>query len=1017
MNRYRTAFFVCAFAMAMCIARYTVMAAGSSGSGAVSITSTAAVSQDFNTLSNSTSPSALLPAGWYLTELNTGAAADGLYVVGTGSSNAGGAYSFGAAASIDRALGSLGSGTVTPIQFGARFTNNTGSVITSIAISYTGEMWRRGTATAASGEGLTFAYSTDATSLTTGTFVAASALDFASPGDACSATQNVATDGNSAACRRAISATITGLSIPDGQSFFIRWTDVDTTGSDDGVAIDDLSIVAGVSNVSISPLATGSASPNPVAPGGATTLSGAITPGQNPASVSFTVVCNLTPIGGSAAQALPVSGTSFSFNATVSALTTPNVYSLGCSVTDDQGRSTSFTIAAIVQITLNSTCGAPATPVNVVQGTGATSPLAGQTVDLEGIVTGAFQGATRLNGFYLEEPTATQDANPQTSEGIFVFANTPAVNPGDRVRIRGVVAEFSSSTGSLVSNLTELASTSNATVCSTGNPLPPPATITLPVASLADFERYEGMLVQFTQPLVVTGEFNLGTFGQIDLAPSVLFQPTQSTGNSSTWGAALDLIQRSLVALDDASTSSNANLNGGGLAPYPPPGLSAVNTLRVGALVNPNGGATTPLVGILDDRFGSYRVQPTTPVTFSNAPNPRPDVSAISGALGGRFRVASANVLNFFTTLGSRGAATAQELANQRTKIIAELSRLNADIYGLSEVQNFANGNTSGVTYTNAALSDLTTNLAAATGRNYQFLDTINAANVAGGDITQNGTDAIRNAIIYDASRVAPVGSAALFYQNDTNRPSLAQTFQPVSGVKAGSQTFTVVVNHFRSKGSACGGASDDPFQGSCNGLRLQMANNVIGWLSGNPTADPAGANRRVLLIGDFNSYFGEDPIQTFLASGYTNLIKLLIGANASSFNFGSLSGYLDHAMVNAAFLPLIKGIAELHINADEPAALEALDSNLKSATAQATYFGANEFAASDHDPILIAFNPLAGDLNDDGVVDLSDRDRIVASYGKPAAQVDRRMDYDGDGTITPNDYRIWLGFYRAFIQ
>ncbi len=116
-----------------------------------------------------------------------------------------------------------------------------------------------------------------------------------------------------------------------------------------------------------------------------------------------------------------------------------------------------------------------------------------------------------------------------TSEGIFVFANSPAVNVGDRVRIRGTVAEFSSSTGALVSNLTELGSTSNATVCSTGNPLPPPVTISLPVDSVSDFERYEGMLVQFTQPLVVTGSFNLGTFGQIDLAPSVLYQSPRRT--------------------------------------------------------------------------------------------------------------------------------------------------------------------------------------------------------------------------------------------------------------------------------------------------------------------------------------------------------------------------------------------------------------------------------------------------------------------------------------------------------
>lgn len=994
----------------------SALATGSSGSGSVSIPAPTGVSENFDTLSNSASPSTALPSGWYLTETGTGAAADGAYVVGTGSSNGGGAYSFGAAAATDRALGSLGSGSVTPIQYGAQFTNNTGSVITSVTISYMGEMWRRGTATAAAGEGLTFAYSTDGTSLTTGTFTVVPSLNFNSPGDACSTAQGVATNGNSATCRQLISATITGLIVPNGQTFWIRWTDVDTSGSDDGVAIDDFSLTATTSNVSINPTATGSASPNPVNPGQQTILGGTITPGQNPTSASFTVSCDLTTIGGSATQSLAVTNTSFNFNATVGAATPPNVYPLPCSVTDDQNRSTNFNISVAVLLPLNPTCGAPATAIHSVQGSGALSPLVGQTVDLEGIVVGAFQGTTQLNGFYLEEPTETQDGDPLTSEGIFVFATTPAVNSGDRVRIRGTMAEFSSATGSLVSRLTELGSTSNATVCSTGNLLPTPVTITLPVANVSDFERYEGMRVQLTQQLVVTGTFSLGTFGQIDLAPAVLYQPTQTPGTSN-WAVATDLNNRSKISLDDGSTSSNAGLNSGGLAPYPPPGLSATNTLRVGALVNPNDGSPLPLVGILDDRFGSYRIQPTDPVTFSNSPNPRLDSAAVVGAVTSRFRAASANVLNFFTTLGSRGAATDQELTNQRTKIIAELTKLNADVYGLSEVQNFENGNTSGGTYTNAAITDLTTNLATATGRNYQFIDTITATNVVGGDITQNGTDAIRSVIIYDASRLTSVGQAALYNQNDTNRPSLAQTFKPATGAKADSQTFTLVVNHFRSKGSACGGSSDDPFQGNCNGLRLLMANNVQNWLSGNPTADPAGVKRRYLLIGDFNAYFGEDPIQAFVSGGYTNLINLLVGPAASSYNFGSQAGYIDHAFVNAAFLPLVKSVAELHVNADEPAALEALSSGVKSAAAQVAYFGANEFAASDHDPIVIALNPLAGDLTDDGVVDLADRNLIVGSYGKPASQVDRRMDYDGDGVITPNDYRIWLSLYRAFIQ
>jgi uncharacterized protein len=1005
---------------ALCAISAFVYAAGSSGSGSVSITSPSGVSENFAGLSNSITPSGTLPIGWYLTESNTGAAADGLYVVGTGSGNGGGAYSFGASGAGDRALGSLGSGTVSPIQYGSRLVNNTGSVITSITISYEGEMWRRGSTTAASNEGLTFAYSLDATNLTTGTFTNVPGLAFTSPLDSCSSTLNAATVGNNSECRRLITATISGLSVADGQAVWIRWTDVDSSpGADDGMAIDDVTISVTTDAISIDPTATGSASPNPAAPGQLTTLSGAIMSGQNPASASFTVSCDLTAIGGLAAQPLPVTGATFSGAATVAPGTLPAVYTLPCTVTDDQQRSSAFNISLSVQIPLDSTCGAPATPINAVQGPGAASPLVGQQVDVEGIVTSDLQGSSLLNGFYLAEPLATQDNNPQTSEGLFVFANSPAVNVGDRVRIRGTVVEFSTNTGAAVSNLTELGSTSNATVCSTNNPLPAPVTVTLPVDAMTDFERVEGMLVQITTPLVVTGNFGLGQFGQLDLAPEVLYQPTQTPGGVATWTPLADLIRRSRIALDDNSTSSNTNLNGGTVAPYPAPGLSAANTVRVGALVNPDpqGGDPAPLVGIFDDRFGTYRIQPTAAVTFSNASNPRPDVNALIAALGGRFRVAGANVLNYFTTLGSRGAATAQELINQRAKLVANLGKLNADVIGLSEMQNFANGNTSGGTYTNAALADLTTALATATGRNYQYLDTIDAANIVGGDITQNGTDAIRNVIIYDAGTVTPVGDAALYYQNDQNRPSLAQTFKPASGPKADSQTFTVVVNHFRSKGSACGGASDDPFQGNCNGMRLNMAQNVQNWLSGNPTSDPAGANRKYVLVGDFNAYLGEDPIQSFLGVGYTNLIALLSGANAYSYNFGSQTGYLDHALVNAALLPLIKNTVEVHVNADEPAALQALDSSLKSATAQAAYFAANEFAAADHDPLVVALNPLAGDLNDDGLVNLGDRDIVVASYGKPASQVDRRIDYDGDGTITPNDYRVWLGFYRTFIQ
>jgi predicted extracellular nuclease len=395
----------------------------------------------------------------------------------------------------------------------------------------------------------------------------------------------------------------------------------------------------------------------------------------------------------------------------------------------------------------------------------------------------------------------------------------------------------------------------------------------------------------------------------------------------------------------------------------------------------------------------------------------RPPIAPILAGTASRFRAVSANVLNFFTTLGSRGAQTQTEFDHQKTKVIEALSSMNGDIYGLSEVQNFANGNTSGGTYPNAAVQSLVDGLnCKASGSDalctsqaltpYTFIDTTPLG-------SSNGTDAIRSVIIYPSAVFVPVDSPAEYYQNDTNRPALAQTFQPVSGAKADQQTFTFVVNHFRSKGSTCGGTSDDPFQGNCNGLRLNMAQNVVTWLAGNPTSDPAGSSRRI----DYNAYFGEDPIQWFATHGYANLINVVLGAAAYSFNFGSQVGYLDHAMANSGMNSLVKNLAEWHNNSDEPSALEALDTADKSAAAQVAYCGADPWAASDHDPIVIGFNTLLGDLNDDGVVDTRDQVLLTGSVGKSASQADRRMDYDGDGVISLNDYRIWVNYYRAFQQ
>ncbi|UCV20264.1 PEP-CTERM sorting domain-containing protein [Ferribacterium limneticum] len=210
-------------------------AAGSAQATPISLTSPGGTyEQNFDTLAHlgSSFTNTALPAGWAIAE-SGGTRANQAYAVGAGSGQTGDTYSFGEAGSTERALGSLSSGTLIPM-FGAEFINNTDATITTLDIAFTGELWRLGTA--ARTDKLTFQYSTDATSLTTGTYHDFSALDFVTP--------NTTWDGNAKDNFKDIHATIIGLDIAAKSTFWIRWSDIDAGGSDDGLAIDNFSLTA-----------------------------------------------------------------------------------------------------------------------------------------------------------------------------------------------------------------------------------------------------------------------------------------------------------------------------------------------------------------------------------------------------------------------------------------------------------------------------------------------------------------------------------------------------------------------------------------------------------------------------------------------------------------------------------------------------------------------------------------------------------------------------------------------------
>ena len=231
-------------------------------------------------------------------------------------------------------------------------------------------------------------------------------------------------------------------------------------------------------------------------------------------------------------------------------------------------------------------CGNPFTFIFTIQGSGTASPIAvGTSVTTEGIVVGDFQGAGNLKGFYIQDPAG--DGNPGTSDGLYVFdGDTPAVNVslGDRVRVTGKVAE--------TSNNTQLNQVSSVLICSTGNPLPAATVVHLPEPVNNDLERYENMLVTVSETLTVTGNFNLGSLGELVVSSDGrLFQQNNfDRTNSAAALAAANLNQLRYVLLDDARTVQN---------PDPTPYFSASNTRRVGDTV-------AGMTGVLTFDAGEY---------------------------------------------------------------------------------------------------------------------------------------------------------------------------------------------------------------------------------------------------------------------------------------------------------------------------------------------------------------------------------------------------------------------------
>ncbi len=656
-------------------------------------------------------------------------------------------------------------------------------------------------------------------------------------------------------------------------------------------------------------------------------------------------------------------------------------YSVQVTFTNNEAQSSACTL--LVSVT-------GVTPIAQIQGPGAASPIVGQTVTTQGVVTKVIDNY----GYFIQDEIG--DGNDETSEGIFVY--NPAIAPapvvlGNKIRLTGTVVEFNT--------LTELTGPSGVTLVSSGhsiNPVP----IAFPEAVEGGLERYEGMLVQINATLTISQNYFQGRYGEVTLSAGGRMEKATNKFRPGTpeANALIDENARRRITLDDGSNEQNPNP-----IPYI---IGADQTLRAGDLIDGLTGVLT--YGAVSSSLNDYKLHPTAaPVITRNNPRPAPP------AVGGRVKVMSANVLNYFTTFSNgntasgqtgqgctlggstaaancRGADNLTEFNRQRNKILASLSAANADVVGLMEIQN--NGNT--------AVQNLVDGLNASLGAGTYAVAPLPPV---------TGTDAIRVALIYKPASLALVGASLSDADPIHNRPPLA-----VGLAAANGKRFYVVVNHFKSKG--CDGASGADLdqgdgQGCFNDRRVQQAGRLVSFIDG----IKAGSGiDDVIIIGDLNAYSKEDPVVALTDAGYVDLIELF-NASEYSYVFDGESGSLDHGLASSSLVPAVTGTAHWHINADEPS---VIDYNTEFKTQD--LYAPTAYRSSDHDPLLIgltllkAINGTAGrdvisGTPGDDVINAGEGADVITGGGGRDVFVYQSM-RDGTDTITdftPGDDRIDL--------
>jgi predicted extracellular nuclease len=617
-----------------------------------------------------------------------------------------------------------------------------------------------------------------------------------------------------------------------------------------------------------------------------------------------------------------------------------------------------------------------------IQGSGDTSPFVGDPVITEGVVTAAYP-AGGFFGYVLQtDGTGSgDDATPGASDAIFVHqpSGDVDVQVGDYVQVTGDVSEFF--------GLTEL-SVDAADVEDLGTPPlggVQARQMTYPTTA-AGREAHESELIDPTDRFTVSDNFDTNGFGEIGLAtgdhqlwqPTDLYNPNIEPGSVAAVQA--DNFARGVVLNDGSSWNYLSSPHNNDHMAW----LTPENPVRIGST------ATLHQPMILDYRNNLWELQPTGQVTgdghewatFSDTRT----ANQAPQDVGGDIKLGTFNVLNYFNTTGEdwvaeggghtctyfkdragdpvgdnncapngpRGAAESSDgtdladpkadLERQVAKEVKAINTMDADILSLEEIENSV---ALGETDRDDALASLVDALNAAAGTTrWAYAPSPDAADLP--PLAQQ--DVIRTAFIYNPSTVSLVGPSKVLADRsgpgqpfEDAREPLAQEFKRKGALD--SDGFLVVVNHFKSKGS---GPDDGTGQGLSNPARIQQARALADFAKATAQAD---GTKRIFLVGDFNSYTQEDPMQVLYQNGFVN--QPSDDARDTSYEFDGQAGSLDHVLANTAAGNLITGRDVWQINAEESVGFEYSRYNYNATL----LYQDNQIRASDHNPELVGLD------------------------------------------------------------